>query len=705
MPDKEHTQPSTNQQETNPVNENVVQEHLEQYHQLASELRGSKHIDQAVLALEPLVNIAHTDQIIYLKALGRENSSDAADIAQAMYHIAPDKEVRKEARRTLLRLEAQNIYPRWNITPEGQVFPSIIELTTEDFPDRERPSLIDQTPFSFSSIFQEVEDFFESLTNTPTTAPVNALLRSLGEGDPEDGYNALSPDSPLREGLDAETWIERRTQWSEAAATEIVQITYIGEKERLAPDRAIVEATWSLPIRNPEVTPKPIDLPVATCILEETGRHWYWTSYMVVEENGEWHIIDMTDEGARAVQLPPEEIDQILEGKAEQVLQRLAELEDEDEEDEDFEDFDDEELEDFEDEDEVESEDLDDEEDEADLDEDEEDKSYLEEMDEVILEATQALHYYDALIRYVPDADPSLYENAVQLAQAIEDSERTAVYFRDMAEHVPEARGRALRNLAVLYEEFLEEYLADNPEDPEPEKQRYNALIERTLRQAIDVDQTADSYILLADHLIHQNKNLDEAEMLLRQVQLSATEDEDIISIEAGLAHIAQNHDQKEEALQHYQTVARLDPDFPHIWLKIGSLQRQLGDIDEAIFNLRRSVKEEPDLTEAYMELSLLYSDQKQFNKARDILRKGLDKFPDSVDLLASLSIVYTKSGDLHSAQRYLQQAERLDEQNSFVPLARAMLQVQKEQKATAPRSAPKDRQQAKHRSHKHKKK
>jgi tetratricopeptide (TPR) repeat protein len=680
------------------VNENLVQEYLEQYHQLANELHGSKNIDQVVLTLEPLVTIVHTDQITYLKALGQENSSDAADIAQAMHHIAPDKEVRKEARRTLLRLEAQNIYPRWNIPPEGPVFPSLIELTSEDFPNREGSSLTDQMPFSLSSIFQEVEDFFESLTITPTTAPVNALLRSLGEGDPENGYNSLSPDSPLREGLDAETWIERRTQWSETADTEIVQITYVGEKERLAPDRAIVEATWSLPIRNPETTPKPIDLPVATCLLEETGRHWYWTSYTVVEENGEWHITDMTDEGARAAQLPPEEIEQILEGKVEQVLQRLAELENEDEDDE-------EEFEDFAVEDEAELEDLDEDEEDADLDEDEEDEDYLEEMDAFILEATQALHYYDALIRHTSGTDPSLYENAVQIAQAVEDSERTAVYFQDMAKHVPEARGRALRNLAVLYEEFLEDYLADNPEDPEPEKLRYNALIEHTLRQAIEIDQTADSQILLADHLIQQNKNLDEAEVLLKQAQPLATEDEDIITIEAGLAHIAQSHDQKEEALQHYQTVARLDADFPHIWLKIGSLQRQLGNIDEAIFNLRRSVKEEPDLTEAYMELSVLYSDQKQFNKARDILRKGLDKCPDSVDLLASLSIVYTKSGDLHSAQRYLQQAERLDEQNSFVPLARAMLQVQKEQKATAPRSTSKDRQQAKHRSHKHKKK
>ena len=210
---------------------------------------------------------------------------------------------------------------------------------------------------------------------------------------------------------------------------------------------------------------------------------------------------------------------------------------------------------------------------------------------------------------------------------------------------------------------------------------------------------------MLAEVLIRQDKNLDEAETLLKTADPSALEDEHIMSIEAGLAQIAESRDQKEEALQHYQKVASLDVEFPQLWFKIGSLQRQLGDIDEAIFNLRRSVKEEPDLTAAYVELSAIYTEQKQFNRARDILRKALDKAPDSVDVLASLSIVYTKSGDLHSAQRYLQQAETLDEHNSFVTLARTTLQAQKEQKFSGSHATSKARHQPKHRSHKHKKK
>ena len=142
------------------------------------------------------------------------------------------------------------------------------------------------------------------MPGSPTIEPVTALLESWGDGDPDEAYNALSLRSPLREGLDANAWIEHRTQWLETADTGLVKITYVGEKEKLAPDCVVVEATWSLPIGNPTAEQPPKDLPTATCVSKETGRHWFWTSYVVVEEDGEWHITDMTDEGAMALQLP-----------------------------------------------------------------------------------------------------------------------------------------------------------------------------------------------------------------------------------------------------------------------------------------------------------------------------------------------------------------------------------------------------------------
>lgn len=704
MPDEKNTQQTGKQhEEATPVNDNIVQELLEQYHQLASKLRESSNRDQTALALAPLVNTAHADQIVYLKALGQQDSTDAADIAQAMYDIAPDKEARKEARRTLLRLEAQHIYPDWHITPEGLVSPPVIHLTPEDLATREQTDAQEKTLSGLDSLLQDLESFFGALAGPPTIEPVTALLESWDEGDPAEAFNALSPLSPLREDLAIDAWTERRTQWSEAAMAGPVKISYIGEKDKLAPDRVVVEATWSLPIGNPTAERPPKDLPTATCVLQQTGRHWFWTNYMVVQEDGAWHITDMTDEGALAFQLPATELEHHLREKVANAQQGLTLLADE--EDEDVEDFDEDDI-DFDEDEDFDEDMIEDQEADADADADEDSLDFLEEMEEVTREATLAMHYHDALIHQAPYDGAVIYQSAVECAQMVHDIERAAVYFQQMAQNIPEIRGKALRGLAIMYEQILQDYLADNPEDPEPEKQRYNTLIEETLRQSIASDQTTTrSHVLLADFLLRQNKNLDEAEMLLRKAQPDAIEDEDIVTIEAGLAQIALHLDRREEALQHYQKVASLDTDFPHIWFHIGSLQRQLGDVKEAIFNLRRSVKEEPDFTAAHIELSVIYSDQQQFNKARDVLRQALDDAPDSADLLAALSIVYAQSGDLHSAQRYLAKAETFDEQNTFVTLARAMLQAQKEQKSSAPRSTPKDRHQPKHHSYKRKKK
>ena len=473
------------------MNENIFEQYLQQYHQLASELRQSTTIDQAVLALAPLVNIAQTDQIAYLKALGQEDSSDAADVAQAMYNIAPDKEVRKEARRTLLRLEAQNIYPLWDITPEGIVRPTILSITPEASSTTERTDSKDEAPLGLDSLLQELEEFFESLPGSPTLEPVTALLESWDDGDPADAYDALSLRSPLRAGLDADAWIEHHTQWLASANTGLLKIAYIGEKDKLAPDCVVVEANWSLPIGNPTTEHPPLDLPTATCVCQETGRHWFWTSYVVVEEDGEWHITDMTDEGAIALQLPLEEIERILREKAAKASERLTELAEDEDEDEDFEDDDDEDFEDDDDEDldEDDDDDEDDDEDDEDDDEDEFNLNFLEEIEEFIREATQAMHYHDAFIHQAPDDTPAVYQSAVEFAQIVRDTERAAAYFEQMAQNLPTIRGKALRGLAIMYEQMLEDYLDDDPTDPEPERQRYNALIEKTLREAIETDE------------------------------------------------------------------------------------------------------------------------------------------------------------------------------------------------------------------------
>src|SRR5262249_19385897 len=157
------------------------------------------------------------------------------------------------------------------------------ETTSEVLPMRQKSSSTDKAPFSFDNILQGLEKLLGSAPKPPTppnVEQVTALLESWGkDGNLAAAYNALSPKSALLEGLDIEAWTKRRAQWLETAKTGLVKITYAGEKEKLAPDRVIVEALWSLPIGNPTAEHPPKDLPTPTCILNVTGSRWFWTSY------------------------------------------------------------------------------------------------------------------------------------------------------------------------------------------------------------------------------------------------------------------------------------------------------------------------------------------------------------------------------------------------------------------------------------------
>src|SRR6266581_4551850 len=82
-----------------------VQHLLAQYHQLASELHSSTDQQQAEAALTGISNLPETSQLGLLKALSKEQHSDAADILIALNELSNNKQVRKEARRSLIRLE------------------------------------------------------------------------------------------------------------------------------------------------------------------------------------------------------------------------------------------------------------------------------------------------------------------------------------------------------------------------------------------------------------------------------------------------------------------------------------------------------------------------------------------------------------------------------------------------------------------------
>ena len=102
------------------VDEKQIQEILEHYHQTAGTLHESQDQQQAEAALTTINALTEAEQLALLKALSKERDTDAADVATALYELSPNKSVRKEARRSLIRLQELRIYPKWS-TPVPRV--------------------------------------------------------------------------------------------------------------------------------------------------------------------------------------------------------------------------------------------------------------------------------------------------------------------------------------------------------------------------------------------------------------------------------------------------------------------------------------------------------------------------------------------------------------------------------------------------------
>ena len=91
-----------------------VQRLLRQFHKIANNLHTSTSQNEAETALADVINLPETAQLALLKALSKERDADAADMLLAINELSPNKAIRKEARRSLIRLQEAHIYPKWN---------------------------------------------------------------------------------------------------------------------------------------------------------------------------------------------------------------------------------------------------------------------------------------------------------------------------------------------------------------------------------------------------------------------------------------------------------------------------------------------------------------------------------------------------------------------------------------------------------------
>jgi len=539
---------------------------------------------------------------------------------------------------------------------------------------------------SLSSLLAEV--FAMSEAGGLTTS----ILEDWVGGDYAAFYDQLASDSPLRDGLARDEWIARRRAWSAEANPTNYRQTFM--RERAADDDEapiIVDAGWSFECTDTPLSGDLKELPVATAVSQETRRHWFWSSYTFIEEDGELRLQSITDEGTALRNLSVEELKGHLDEIAELAADRLEQLREEAEEE-----YEDDEDEDIEDEDEDEDIDEDeDEEDDEDEDEDLEFGNMANRLQEALQVTTTALHYADALIAQAPLDSPEVYNTAFDQAEILQDHERAAVYMQRQMEHFPDLRADALQKLAIVHFAMSEAY---NEEEDEEQQQRFFELAEKDLRASLALKKTPFGSVMLAQTLIARGKQFDEAEELLHQAQEFETSPRETTLIEVGLAMLAQNKEDDAQALLHYQRAADISPDFPGVWVSLGLLQRKLEQYEAAEQSFLRAIEENPEQPEAYVNLAAIYMDQQHdLAKALEILEEGLEENPDAAELMAYLSIVHLQNKDLQNAYAYLVDAENTDPELEIVQVARQRYNAEK----TAQRQSPKQ----KSKQHKPKKK
>jgi len=538
-----------------------------------------------------------------------------------------------------------------------------------------------------NSIFNEAMSLFDKLFAAQELEPVvYDFLEAWWDGDYEKAFDFLSSNSPLLDGLPRDEWVALRQRWHNEAQPEEGRAPHVlelgedieddglddetdddldgvadedeQEEESDEDESFIVEAYWSLECKETPLSSQLKELPKATAIFPDTGRHWFWVNFTLVDEDDEWHIHDMSDEGAKALALSPDEIRERLH-KIEQHLKKRGEELEENEElalaEEDEED------------------DMEDEEDEYD------ELSLAQSLgliEEVVSISARTMHYCDVLITQEPQKDATIYDDAYNQAKSIQDHERAIVYLQGKADNFPAESADALRALGVVSMSLADTY---EEEDNALRKEHFLALAEKVVRGAIATDNAPLGYLELAEVFMKQHKPVEEAEALLHQAEALSPSLQETALIEASLAIIAKRRGDTEGALQHYQRVSQATPDFPTIWLNIGQLQHELGQHDKAEESLRYSIEVEPEEVDAYVGLANIYMTiQHDFKKAKNVLEQGLEVDGQSPDLLVAFTLLYGGQKDLHTAQDYLEEAEEIAPDLDIVREMRAKFNLAK---------------------------
>lgn len=682
-----------------------IQQQLENYQDIVKALRSASTPETATSALEPLNGLSEQAQISFAKALIKEASLDAADLLQGMYDFSSSKEVSKEARRSLLRLESSQIYPQWT-APQSNLFPHRLQSSLSSSPEASSPweddyfgddssggdssggnsifkSLLnkrergaDTSPleeFDFSDLIADevVEDFLAYWTN----------------GAFDKAYTMLAANSPLRENLPLERWVKRRRAWTEQFHPRDLELSEYSELEtavhKLAslpgmegifkgkmPDSEEgadseqeeqsnepenIRVFWSLVLDGrPESKALP-EFPVATLVNPESGRHWFWTTFVCREEGDSWHVFDMIDEGAKLHQTPTKVLQQARATLITNAITKVTPLSGALAEEDD------------------------------DVAEQEEDSLDVQGLSRARSEVLS----YDDLLSTVGKADFTAFLELYRDAIGFGEFERSDVYGARMLAQFPRQRLAALREQASLLVTLLD------PDTIEGEQERALPIAvraENKLREAIALEPgVARDYIQLGQaHFYAESPNApEETRQILEKAAALAQTPTDKLDAQLRLAELANFQKDVPQAITHYRRAVELDPTNVDAWHSLAHLQQDAGHIAEAEHCFLRYLELQPGEVNPYADLITFYRKRGEYAKSHEILDKGLALFDTPVALASNRAtinaegvLLAVEEGNLEIAERLLQTAEENGNGMHIVSVAaEALREIQRKQR------------------------
>jgi tetratricopeptide (TPR) repeat protein len=487
---------------------------------------------------------------------------------------------------------------------------------------------------------EEDEDTIDLHGLNPSGVVVN-FVEFWVNGDYDLAYELLSADSTLREGLSKDEWIERREAWLEEADPGELKPDYIHEREpqesklwlpglvsaRRSATHKEFEVGWSIELEETPLTYTLPEVPQPTAIYEETQRHWFWISYILVQEENEWRIQSMIDEAAIALTLPIEELQKRIEKHDKFLDEYFAKHKPKATDSDKTQQF----------------------------------------LNAVVWRIMQTVYYTEALIKKLP-LDFSLYGDVLSRLHSVLHYEHSLIYLEPLAQQFPD--GPRLRELAAFQRQLSNKFF-DDADDERGE--HFQELSEEALRKSLSLENSFEAHISLAEILIDEKEHLDEAEDHLLQAKAMVTDAADDAHIEMHLGEIAIEQKQYEDALKHFRHVADYQPDSAESFANLAMVYRMLERYVEAEDNYKRAIELEPDNEDYYYILSEMFSANKQPERAIELLEEGLINNPNSAILHMFLALRYLDTGDYRQAEIFIEKAESLD---PGVPMGQMMHQV-----------------------------